>query len=175
MTNGGPYFFTQPAPGRACGNCTLCCKVIGIGVLQKPAGAWCPHCKIGGGCSIYESRPEECRDFFCMWLADSRLGEEWKPDRAKMVVTTADEGRTMEIRCDPGFPQAWRHEPYRGQIGEWALAARAFDGMVIVCVGKRVTLIAAEGEFPLGIVEAEDRIARDISGHRLLGVRVIRK
>jgi hypothetical protein len=175
MTVATPHIFTTPAQGRACGGCTLCCKVIGVAALNKPAGAWCPHCKIGQACSIHATRPEECRSFFCMWLADLRLGEEWKPDKSKMVVTTADEGRTIEIRCDPGFPQAWRDEPYRSQILEWARIATAYDGMVIVCVGKRVTLVAVEGEFPLGNVEADDQIARDVSGHRLVGVRVVKK
>jgi hypothetical protein len=175
MSRPAPHIFTQAAGGRACGSCTLCCKVIGIGALEKPAGAWCAHCKIGHGCTIYEARPDECRAFFCMWLADRRLGDEWRPDLAKMVVTTADDGRTVEIRCDPGFPQAWRREPYRTQISQWAEAARADDGMVIVCVGKRVTLVALEGEFPLGVIEPEDRIAQEISDHRLIDVRVIRR
>jgi hypothetical protein len=175
MSGPGLHIFTKPAEGRACGSCTLCCKVIGIGALAKPAGAWCAHCKVGHGCTIYETRPEECRTFFCMWLADRRLGDEWKPDISKMVVTTADDGGTVEIRCDPGFPQAWRREPYRSQISQWAEAARGYDGMVIVCVGKRVTLVAVEGEFPLGIIEPEDRIAREISDHQLIGVRVVKK
>jgi hypothetical protein len=175
MTSPGPHIFTKPAEGRACGACTLCCKVIGIAALGKPASAWCPHCRIGRGCGIYETRPEECKTFFCMWLADARLGDEWKPDISKMVVTTADDGRTVEVRCDPGFPQAWRKEPYRSQISQWAEAARPYDGMVIVAVGGRVTLVAVEGEFPLGVVEDDDRIAREVSGHRLVSVRVVKK
>jgi len=170
-----PHIFTKPADGRACGACTLCCKVIGIGALAKPAGAWCAHCRIGRGCAIYETRPQECRTFFCMWLADARLGDEWKPDLSKMVVTTADEGRTVEIRCDPGFPQAWRREPYRSQIAQWAEAARSYDGMVIVAVGRLVTLVAVEGDFPRGVMADDDRIAREVFDHRLVSVRLVKK
>jgi hypothetical protein len=47
--------------------------------------------------------------------------------------------------------------------------------MVIVCVGKRVTLVAVEGEFPLGMIEPDDRIAREVLNHRLIDVRVIKK
>jgi hypothetical protein len=36
----------------------MCCKVLGITELQKPVGKWCPHCDIGKGCKIYESRPK---------------------------------------------------------------------------------------------------------------------
>ncbi len=110
-----------------------------------------------------------------MWLADTRLGDEWKPDMSKMVVTTSDDGRTIEIRCDPGFPQAWRREPYRSQISRWAEAARHHDGMVIVAVGRRVTLVAVEGEFPLGAMGDDDRIAREVSDHRLVKVRLVKK
>lgn len=28
------------APGRQCGDCTLCCKVMAIEELAKPASAW---------------------------------------------------------------------------------------------------------------------------------------
>jgi hypothetical protein len=44
---------------RSCGDCTLCCKVMAVEALGKPAGSWCSHCKPGRGCLIYETRPEE--------------------------------------------------------------------------------------------------------------------
>ena len=71
--------------GRECGDCSLCCKVLDIDALNKPAGKWCQHCRPGdGGCSIYQTRPATCRDFACGWLVIARLGEEWKPSRARM-------------------------------------------------------------------------------------------
>ena len=56
-----------------------------------------------------------------------------------------------------------------------AAQARPYDGMVIVTVGRRVTLVAVEGEFPLGIKKDDDRIARQISNHRLVSVRLVKK
>jgi len=38
--------------GRACGTCTLCCKVVAVTELAKAAGQWCLHCRPGRGCSI---------------------------------------------------------------------------------------------------------------------------
>ena len=70
----------QVVPGRRCGSCTLCCKVLAITELQKPRGTWCPDCSPGKGCNIYETRPAECRSFMCGWLTDPMLGPEWKPD-----------------------------------------------------------------------------------------------
>src|SRR5262249_4530121 len=47
---------------RECGKCSLCCKLLPIQELNKPIDTWCPHCRPGhGGCTIYSSRPSECR------------------------------------------------------------------------------------------------------------------
>jgi Fe-S-cluster containining protein len=72
----------------------MCCKVLGITELQKPVGKWCPHCKIGKGCQIYETRPQECRTFHCAWLVDNRFSDIWRPDRSKIVITTGQDGRS---------------------------------------------------------------------------------
>jgi len=90
---------------RACGDCTLCCKVMAIEELSKPAGQWCRHCKPGSGCQIYDGRPAECRYFNCLWLIDQRFGPHWKPNKSKLVLTTSEDG--IEVRCDPTFPDAW--------------------------------------------------------------------
>jgi hypothetical protein len=54
---------------RPCGDCRLCCKLVGIDELQKPPGRWCEHCnpKDGPGCRIYENRPRECATFKCAY------------------------------------------------------------------------------------------------------------
>lgn len=56
---------------RSCGPCTACCTVIGVreGLgAPKPPGVPCTHLAACGGCSIYKSRPEECRTYACLWL-----------------------------------------------------------------------------------------------------------
>ena len=58
---------------RTCGSCSLCCKVMEIKELKKPMNKWCSHCAKGGGCSIYPTRPAECRTFDCLWLKDESL------------------------------------------------------------------------------------------------------
>lgn len=54
---------------------------------EKPAMVWCTHCKIGKGCSIYDSRPASCRSYACMWLQGS-FPENAKPDRIKAAFAT---------------------------------------------------------------------------------------
>lgn len=55
-------------PFRFCGGCTACCTAMGVRELTKPAGAVCPHCESGVGCSLYPKRPNSCASFRCQWL-----------------------------------------------------------------------------------------------------------
>ena len=73
---------TDLVPGRDCGACTVCCTVPTIDQpgIQKRAGATCRHC--AGGCAIYETRPEVCRNFFCAWRRMEIFGDEWRPDKS---------------------------------------------------------------------------------------------
>ena len=50
-------------PGKACGSCSFCCKVLEIDELKKTAGDLCEHCARSGGCSVYATRPQVCRDY----------------------------------------------------------------------------------------------------------------
>jgi hypothetical protein len=163
----------EAAAGKVCGSCTLCCKVLCITTLQKARGVWCKHCSPGVGCQIYSRRPDECRKFFCIWLVDPRLGPEWRPDHSKIIVTASGSGNGFDIHCDPGFPQAWRRDPYRQQIQEWVYASRPYDGTVMVRIGNSTTLLTPEGEFPLGEVQDDDRIVAEYDGPRLIRVRVV--
>jgi hypothetical protein len=162
-----------PAAGRSCGGCTMCCKVLGITELAKPVGKWCTHCEIGKGCKIYETRPEECRKFHCLWLVDDRFSDSWKPDRSKIVVTTGQDGNSIEFRCDPGSPAAWRAKEYYDEIILMAKAAEPHDGSVYVIVGNKNTLVTPTDEFPLGEIPEGHVIVREMTGQRVTGVRVV--
>jgi hypothetical protein len=158
-------------PGRECGECTLCCKVMAIEQIAKPVSAWCPHCKPGRGCLIYADRPDECRSFNCMWLVNDRLDERWRPSKSKLVLTTSEDG--IEVRCDPGFPDAWRKEPFRGEIQQWAVSGETHDVTVVVVIGQKMILVTPDREFDLGIVGPEQRIVRELEGTRVVGATVV--
>ena len=86
-------------PGRECGECNACCSYFEIlPELNKPSGKLCQHWK--AGCGIYESRPGVCRDFFCFWLQDAALGDEWRPDRSGFILqeTVSDIPAHFSIR-----------------------------------------------------------------------------
>ena len=157
---------------RACGDCTLCCKVMAIEELSKPTGQWCRHCKPGRGCQIHDSRPGECRDFNCLWLIDQRFGPHWRPNKSKLVLTTSADG--IEVRCDASFPDAWRREPFHGEIRTLAASGEAHDVTVLVIVGERMILLASDREFDLGVVGTDQRIVQEFDGGRLIGAAVVK-
>jgi hypothetical protein len=88
------------------------------------------------------------------------------------VVTTSEDG--LEIRCDPGFPSAWRKHPYHGEIRNLAASGEAHDVTVLVIAGERMTLVASDREFDLGEVGADDRIVREYEGNRVVGATVVK-
>jgi hypothetical protein len=163
---------TEPVPGRSCGGCTLCCKVMGVPELEKPRGAWCIHCARGSGCRIYAKRPAGCRSFLCGWLTNSRFGPEWRPDRSKIVITVGRDGNGLDFQCDPGFPEAWRKGPYYEEIKRLSAIAELHDGMISVQARRNLIIISPDSEFPLGEVGDEDEIIREFAGRRLIRVRL---
>lgn len=149
---------SEPAAGRACGTCTLCCKVYDVPTLAKPAGSWCPHTLQGRGCGIHATRPQHCRSFHCLWMTQGWLGPEWKPDRAKMVLTVDPATRFLFVQVDPGNASAWRREPYHGQLRAWAAASAPQRRHVLVFVNRNATVVLPDRDVPLGAMEPGDRL-----------------
>ena len=157
---------------RLCGDCTLCCKVMAIEAFAKPVNAWCRHCKPGRGCAIYADRPAECASFSCLWLINDLLDARWKPNKSRFVLTTSEDG--IEVRCDPGYPDAWRKEPYASEIRQWALSGETNDVTVVIVVGQWMTLVTPEQDFDLGIVGPDERIVRELEGTKVVGASVVK-
>jgi hypothetical protein len=138
----------QLAPGRSCEGCTACCKIPAVQALAKPPQVWCEHCEIGVGCKIYEARPEECRTFYCGWVLDQKISDDWRPGKCRMVVKF--EPQRIVIHVDKDRKDAWRREPYNTQIRRWAEAAMAKNGEVLVWEGRDCVLVFPNGERRLG-------------------------
>ena len=94
-------------PGKSCGSCTLCCKVMGIPEIKKRAWEQCSHVGDGVGCKIYSERPMSCRQFICGWLLDPNMGPDLKPEVCH-VVTYQRVGQHIVATCDADYPGAWR-------------------------------------------------------------------
>jgi hypothetical protein len=140
-------------PGRACGSCTLCCKLLRIEALEKPAGEWCAHCAVGQGCTVYDTRPEACRGFHCGYLTLPMVDAKWFPAKSRMIVYPAPDGRRITVLVDQARPNAWREAPFHAELKAWARhgAGRGID--VVVLAGGRAFAIGDE-DVDLGPAEA---------------------
>jgi Fe-S-cluster containining protein len=124
---------------RACGTCSLCCKLPYVRELDKPMDTWCRHASPGrGGCLIHPDRPPSCRTFICGWLASTELGDEWFPARCKMYLKQRPKGRLVTV--DPAFPTVWRREPYYSQLLAWAQRMQ-----IKIRIGLRCIELNADG------------------------------
>jgi hypothetical protein len=152
-------------PGRSCGSCSLCCKLLQIDELEKPAGTWCSHCASGrGGCAIYDRRPKECRTFYCSWLFTPQLGWEWHPRTSRMLILQETLGH-IAIYVDIGSPSAWRREPYYSQLKTWARAGVERGTQVVVYIKNRLVVILPNKDVELGTYNVgDDLIVRPING-----------
>jgi hypothetical protein len=139
-------------PGRKCGACSLCCKLLRIDAFQKPEGRWCNHCAPGkGGCKIYQDRPTECRKFYCAWLTATDVGPEWFPLKSKMVLYAEGDGNRIALHVDPATPNSWREAPYYQQLRDWTIIAAEQSQQVIIYITDRVIALLPNKEVDLGI------------------------
>ena len=109
---------STPLGERACGTCTLCCRLPYIDALATRAKDWCRLCIDGEGCRIYEQRPQLCRDFLCLWRTDAALGDAWDPARSRMMIYR--QGPQITVLVDPDFPEIWKQAPYAETLQRWA-------------------------------------------------------
>ena len=76
-----------------CGICRACCRAPEISELQKPEWKMCQHA-CATGCGIYESRPQSCRDYRCIWLQSQggpgALPSRLRPDRCGVIFDQPD-------------------------------------------------------------------------------------
>jgi hypothetical protein len=85
---------------RPCGECTMCCKLLGISKhddggladfpFDKPAGTTCNHCDPGHGCRIFgtEQFPNLCKSYFCLWKIPEEgfpIPEDHRPDKIHAI------------------------------------------------------------------------------------------
>lgn len=103
---------TIAATTRSCGSCTLCCKLLAVYEIGKHDNEWCTHCSAKEGCGVYETRPQSCRDFKCLWLRG--VGpDELRPDRSKVIMNASADQNSMVLHVDPSRPDAWRSDIFK--------------------------------------------------------------
>ena len=121
---------------KSCGECTLCCKLLGVDSLGKAPGKWCEFVQIGEGCNIYNTRPQQCCDFECLWL-QSDMPDDLRPDRIKAVFGGTRDGSRSVVYIDPATPDHWKTN--KRLLSIITHMRQKFD-VIIVC-GDRRTLL----------------------------------
>lgn len=125
-------------PGKACGPCTACCSSVPVQEIGLPAYQRCPHLmgppSAHIGCGVYETRPDSCYRWSCMYLA-SDLPEEFRPDRCGFVVDPIpDMVRVAGIEKPAG--QIWvlpgHEEAYNGERGRHVIEGFCSQGLAVM-------------------------------------------
>lgn len=140
---------------RACGSCTLCCKLVPVEEIGKPAGQRCPAQR-HGGCTVYRrpNFPMSCHAWSCRWLTNDDAADLRRPDRAHYVidmmpdyVRATDDGTgesatfpVVQIWCDPNHPDAHRDPALRAWLERKAAVLPLF-GLVRYGNGAALCLI----------------------------------
>lgn len=148
---------TAAPPARSCAGCTLCCKLPAIPEIAKPTQTWCADCDIGKGCKIYETRPGTCRKFECVYLTSPQIGEHWKPAACHMVIAHQARANRVAIHVDNAHPDAWKQEPYYGDILRMAAAVYPKNGQVLILDGRNAVAVLPDRHKPLGAY-SDDKI-----------------
>lgn len=115
---------------RECGPCTACCTVLGVPPLTKepyePCSKVCEQ-----GCSIYQDRPEPCREFSCLWK-QGLFEDDHRPDKLGLMFSlTGEDGKLGQI------PIAW-------EVRTDASNERPARRVIQALIGKFPVLIAGE-------------------------------
>lgn len=118
---------------RQCGDCQLCCKLLPVRELGKPASTRCKHQSHARGCKVYgvgRGMPVSCKVWTCAWLTDPDARDLPRPDRARYVVdvmpdyVTAQDGpcgpsirvRAVQVWIDPDVPDIHRDPALRAYL-----------------------------------------------------------
>ena len=137
---------------RQCGDCTLCCKLVPVKELDKPADTRCKHQRAIKGCLVYHTpkMPLSCHVWNCRWLVNNDTRDLARPDRSHYVIdimpdfVIALDGdkkipiQVVQIWCDANYPDAWkdpRLKAYMIRRGEEKIASmvryNSYDAFIV--------------------------------------------
>lgn len=137
---------------RACGGCTLCCRLMPVRELAKGANTRCRYQRTGKGCAVYAThkQPPSCKIWSCAWLVDPETAKLSRPDRSHYVIdvmpdyiTTVDNATgerrdhpVVQVWCDPKHRDAHRDPALREWLGD-RLALIRYSTNDAILIGKQ--------------------------------------
>jgi len=123
----------------------MCCKLGEILQVGKADGEWCRHCTTRTACDIYDTRPEVCRSYYCVYMLTD-LSDDWRPTKCKFMISALPDG-ALVITVDKSRPDGWKNAPYIGLTREWAQTRR-----IVVLIGLRALAIYPDHIEELGMI-----------------------
>jgi hypothetical protein len=140
---------------RQCGGCTLCCRLVPVKNLDKPANQRCVYQRTGKGCAVYDKLfkvSPSCVLWSCRWLVNNDAADLSRPDRSHYVIDIMPDFITItennkepvnievvQVWCDPNHRDAYKDPAllaYLARRGEDGIAAiiryAEHDGFVIL-------------------------------------------
>ena len=91
-----------------CGSCALCCLIPVVPEIAKPINFWCAFCDTVTGCKIYNTRPQSCRTYFCLWYVNPQMPITLRPDMCGVIFEKLVDGHTYLALVDPKREYAWK-------------------------------------------------------------------
>ena len=109
---------------RHCSNCQLCCRLLPVEEIRKPAGDRCPKQRHHIGCTIYAQRPSSCRLWNCRWLLNDDTADIGRPDHCHYVIDVMPDVVGVQgkmtpcvvVWVDPAYPDSHRDPALRRYI-----------------------------------------------------------
>ncbi|MDJ0787247.1 MAG: hypothetical protein QNK05_10610 [Myxococcota bacterium] len=140
------------ASDRACGECTLCCRVLRVDELRKLGGTPCPELSSDPpGCGIHATRPSICRRYRCLWLQGG-LEEDERPDALGAVVDLLTEGAVTYLAIREAEPGELARNP------KLAAVAERFREALLVRVSDTARVEDPDAPYRLLLPGGEERL-----------------
>jgi hypothetical protein len=180
--NGNAHLtFDNVGTGRTCSDCRLCCKLVPVPQISKPAGVRCRYSRAGKGCTVYDRRPNSCRAWSCRWLADPATAGMPRPDRCHYVIDLEYDHVDMhnnaggpdrivtvlQVWVDPAFPDAHHAHELRAYLHRMA-EKYGVAAIIRWSSTKAVVLfpppISSDGKWHQqdGTIEARDKLEQKV-------------
>lgn len=117
---------------RQCGDCSLCCTVMAVSEIAKPGNCRCDKLTTLGRCSVYNTKPQSCTEFKCLWL-QGMMPEDLKPSRSRVVGAVNGDGTIVVLHVSPFDKGAWR----KGPVQDWIRSVGEHLMVVVACGSER--------------------------------------
>lgn len=133
-----------------CDGCTMCCLLLPVPWLNKPAGQLCRYCEAGVGCQIFNTAlTEECKKFRCAYNQIENAPISLRPDKCKIIFEKVNNEMFLGT-MHPDYKNAYKTEVIQKQL------------MIFYAKGFSVILAILDNESPLVIYPAKDRKTSEV-------------